>query len=401
METNASLIAEFDKVVTVAFGKQQQSYVPALANIVASYKVPFAPTSEAVYRNFITGLNKITAVGTPINPSAMPEHYKTVIVNDMYGQKVQVLEKDFDRAKEVADLFLFTAEVEALSINAKDDPIERGIALLEAGHTNTYGTSFDGKNFFAADHLYGTAINQSNLVSGHGNTLAQVSQDMDLAYNALQGFYVNAGNGKKLLNKNKMKLFVLCSTQMAAVFKDLRDKKTINATDNSWAGNFEYAVNPSADAYSWYLLNLENDAFPLNKPILNPIEKPAQLVNNLNHESAILDKVYKWQVDLRQGIGYGAWYKAVKVDNSGAPVTAYYTINAISIGVNGTISPVGFTTAVNGSDVEFTLTAASGYVIDKLYVNGVDVADDIVTGKYTLENITANTAVVATWKSST
>jgi len=394
--TNTALIAEFDKVVTVAYGKKTLEYNPALAGLVASYKVPFAPTSSAIFKNFIAGLAQVTD-GTSIDASTLPEHYKVDITNNKYGQKVQVTESEFERASSVADLAIYVSEIESLAVNAKDDPILRGLQLLEAGHTNANGVCFDGKNFFATDHLYGTATGQSNLLSGHGNTLDQVSRDMDAAYNAMTGFYANAGGGKKLLNKT-IKILVICSTQLASVFKDLRDKKTINATDNAWAGNFEFAVNPSSDPYSWYMLNLENDSYLLNRAILNPIEKEAKLKNNLAHESAQLDGLYKWQVDMRQGIAYGAWYKAVKVDNSGAPVTAYYTVNAMVVNGNGTISPVGFLTAVNGSSIEFTLTPAAGYVVDKLFVNGTDVTANIVAGKYTLANIAANKSVVATFK---
>lgn len=392
--TIAQLVAEFNDVVTVAFGKQMVEYKPELAAIVKTYKVPFAPSSKAVYKNFITGLNKIVDVGEPIPASAMPSTYKTQIDNDLYGQKVEVLEQDFERAKDVADLALYVSEVEALAVNAKEDPITRGLAMLAAGHTNTYGTAFDGKNFFATDHLYGTATGQGNLLSGHGITFAQIMQDLRAASVKLQGFYVNAGGGKKLLNK-KVKMLVICPTELSAIFDELKTSSTINATDNPWKGRFDYAVNPFVDPSSWYVINTENDMYPLNVPILNPLEKEAKLANNLNQESAVLDKVYKWQVDLRQGLGYGAWYKAIKVDNSGVSL---FTVQTTS-GANGSVSP-DIVQVVSGSDVEITLTAASGYVIDKLYANSVDVTSSIVAGVYTIENIAANTVIAATWKAS-
>lgn len=398
VKTITQLVEEFNRVVEVAFGKKTLEYQPKLHELVASYPVPYAPTSELIWEQFLGGLSAVTD-GEPIDAMTLPSNYKITISNGKYGQKVQVTESEFERAGRLSNLALYTSKIEAMAVNAKDDPIVRGLAMLEAGHTNTYGTAFDGKNFFATDHLFGDATSQSNIVTGHGNTLQQVAFDMDAAYAALKGFYGYAGGGKKLLNKNELKIMVFCSTKMVSVFKALRDKDFISGTSNSWKGAFDFEVAPFSDPDTFYMVNLENDGYAQNKPILNPIEKEARLKNNLNQESATMDGLYKWQVDLRQGIGYGAWYKAVKVDNSAAPVTTYYTV-AASAGSNGTISPAGFTNAAGGSNVVLTITPAEGYVVDKLLVNGSDVTASIVTGTYTISSISENKVVTVTFKES-
>lgn len=397
-KTINQLVEEFNRVLEVAFGKKMLEYSPKLQNLIAQYPVPFAPTSEYIWKQFIGGLSDVTD-GEPISASAFPKNYKIIIPNSKRGEKLQITESEFERAGRLDKLELYKSDIEALAQNAKDDPIARGLAMLEAGHTNIYGTCFDGKTFFATDHLFGDAVSQSNIVTGHGNTIQQVAYDMDLAYSALKGFYAYAGGGKKLLNKNEPKLMVFCSPKMIGVFKALRDKEFISGTSNSLKGTFDFEVSIFSDDYTYYVVNLENDGYLQNRPILNPIEKKARLKNNLNQESAVMDGLYKWQVDLRDGIGYGAWYKAVKVDNSSAPVTTYYTV-ATSAGSNGTISPAGFTNAAKGSDVVLTITPAEGYVVDKLLVNGSDVTASIVTGTYTISSISENKVVTVTFKES-
>lgn len=397
-KTIIQLVEEFNRVLEVAFGKKMLEYSPKLKNLVAQYPVPFAPTSEYIWKQFIGGLSDVTD-GAPISASSFPKNYKITISNTKRGEKLQLTESDFERAGRLDKLALYKSDIEGLAVNAKDDPIMRALGMLEAGHTNTYGTCFDGKNFFATDHLFGDATAQSNIVTGHGNTLQQVAFDMDAAYAALKGFYAYAGGGKKLLNKNEPKLMVFCSPKMTSVFKALRDKEFISGTSNSLKGTFDFEVAIFSDDYSYYVVNLEDDGYLQNRPILNPVEKEARLKNNLNQESAVMDGLFKWQVDLRDGIGYGAWYKAVKVDNSAAPVTDYYTV-AASAGSNGTISPAGFTNAAGGSDVILTITPAQGYVVDKLLVNGSDVTASISEGTYTISEISENKVVTVTFKAS-
>lgn len=398
IKTITQLVEEFDRVLEVAFGKKMAEYSPKLKNLVASYPVPYAPTSEYIWKMFIGGLSEVTD-GEPITASSFPSNYKIIIPNAKRGEKLEITESEFERAGTLEKLALYKSDIEGLAVVAKDDPIVRALAMLEAGHTNTYGVCFDGKNFFATDHLFGDATGQSNIVTGHGNTLEQVAYDMDEVYARFKGFYVKAGGGKKLLNKNEPKMMVFCSPKMIGIFKALKNNEYIAGTTNSLRNTFDYEVAIFSDDYSYYVVNLENDGYIQNRPILNPVEKEARLKNNLGQESAVMDGLYKWQVDLRDGIGYGAWYKAVKVDNSAAPITTYYTI-AASAGSNGTISPSGFTNAAAGTNVELTLTPAEGYQVDKLLVNGEDVTASISNSKYTISSISGNKVVTATFKTA-
>ncbi len=71
-----------------------------------------------------------------------------------------------------------------------------------------------------------------------------------------------------------------------------------------------------------------------------------------------------------------------------------YTITA-SAGSNGTISPIGTIVVAQGASQSFTITPAQGYVIDKIFIDGGEVVNPIIT------NITANHTISVTFKLAT
>ena len=75
-----------------------------------------------------------------------------------------------------------------------------------------------------------------------------------------------------------------------------------------------------------------------------------------------------------------------------APVT--YSLTA-SAGTGGTISPAGSVTVTQGASQTFTISAASGYQIDDVKVDGTSVG---AVGSYTFSNVTAAHTIAATFK---
>jgi Glycosyl hydrolase family 9/Cellulose binding domain/Secretion system C-terminal sorting domain/Divergent InlB B-repeat domain len=71
------------------------------------------------------------------------------------------------------------------------------------------------------------------------------------------------------------------------------------------------------------------------------------------------------------------------------------SIITASAGANGTISPTGAVSVVNGTNKTFTITANAGYQIDSLLINGTSVG---ALGTYTFINVTANQTIAATFK---
>lgn len=73
--------------------------------------------------------------------------------------------------------------------------------------------------------------------------------------------------------------------------------------------------------------------------------------------------------------------------------TLSYTINA-SAGANGSISPVGATSVVQGYDQTYTITGNAGFVVSSVLVDGVSVG---AVTSYTFSNVAANHTIAATF----
>ena len=84
-------------------------------------------------------------------------------------------------------------------------------------------------------------------------------------------------------------------------------------------------------------------------------------------------------------------------DIEGGPVTASHTITA-SAGANGSISPSGAVAVNEGASQTFTITPDAGYQIDKVLVDGSEVAAG--GGSYTFTNVTADHTISATFKAT-
>jgi Peptidase family C25 len=83
------------------------------------------------------------------------------------------------------------------------------------------------------------------------------------------------------------------------------------------------------------------------------------------------------------------------VKAGGAPVTTY-TISATA-GINGSISPSGNVSVVQGASQTFSIIPNSGMVVDNVTVNGISQGS---ISSYTFTNVTANHTISATFKSA-
>lgn len=308
-----ALIDQFNQVVKVGFGKTYDTYEPKLSALVGSFKVPPSSATTAIFGLFMDGLKPV--VSTPIPSETLPEAYKVVVPHKPYAKRIEIPEAEFERAQTVSDLSLYEAQVKGLASLAKDHPIETAFDLIENGASSTMGVCFDGKPLFATDHAYGDATGQKNLLTGTGNAADKVAADLKAAKNALEGFVYKSGNRMKKFNKN-LKPLVICDVSMKAIFEDLLMQETIGGTTNTLRGTFELVCEPLTDKLSFYVMDQDNGGVEVNAPIINPVEKAATLSDNLGQESQVMDHVLRYQVDLRSGYGYGAWWKIVKVKNT-------------------------------------------------------------------------------------
>ena len=93
----------------------------------------------------------------------------------------------------------------------------------------------------------------------------------------------------------------------------------------------------------------------------------------------------------------GTPWVVVTINHPPTPVT--YTITA-SAGEHGSIAPSGPVVVNEGEDQAFTITAAEGYSIADVLVDGVSVLEDLVDGTYTFVNVTADGTIAASFTSA-
>lgn len=314
MKTIEQLIEDFNTSASIAFAKKYDEYSPQLHALVGTYPIGYTPATKAVFTDFLKGLQKVTS--GPIPAESMPDNYFITIPNDRYGEKVEIQEADFERASgAVANLELYKRQIEGLAINAKDHPVVMALNMIEAGTSSTYGKCFDDENLFSTAHSYSTSVNQSNSLTGTGVEKAVIYKDLRRAFSALRGFKYPVGGREKKFNAG-VQAIVLCPSELAGIFEDIRSAEFINGETNTLKGLFAIVDEPMNSDKNWYLIDANNQGNPICRPVINPLEKKPELKDNFGSESQKLDGTYRWQADYRGGYGYGAWWKIVKVTNA-------------------------------------------------------------------------------------
>jgi len=81
----------------------------------------------------------------------------------------------------------------------------------------------------------------------------------------------------------------------------------------------------------------------------------------------------------------------------GIDCNSIYNIIA-NASVGGTITPSGTTIVNSGKNKTFTFAANSGYVIDSLLVDGINIPDSIAVGRYTFTNVIGNHSIEVSFK---
>ena len=110
------------------------------------------------------------------------------------------------------------------------------------------------------------------------------------------------------------------------------------------------------------------------------------LVNGVNNLQAVEDGYYLFEDIMSSHTIVGKFEKK------------NYTISS-SIGTaGGSISPVGDVTVAHGGSKAYTITALTGYVIDKVLINGENNEQAVTSGKYTFSNVSDNYTIVANFK---
>lgn len=318
------LVTDFNLVAKANFNKSYEELEPALGGL--AYKFNSGNVGSVDF--FITQINskikEFKGTRDHITPSTS---FRVAVVNKEYDGAVDIPRRELMRAasvESVLGLNVYADQISSLGMEAKDHPFETLLDYLEAGDASTYGTTFDGQNMFDTTHAYdNVAGTQSNLLTGTGTTLAQLSTDLKAAMDAIYGFTFTVDKGntankkKRALNRNP-KFVVVCPTGLRSKFEDLKELRHFGvdgATENSLRNSFDIIVRPFTDANDWYLIDVSE---PLVRPfVISEEESPRLETPEMNPHQLREHKVMTWGIEgMSYGIMYGAWWKAVQTTNA-------------------------------------------------------------------------------------
>jgi len=103
---------------------------------------------------------------------------------------------------------------------------------------------------------------------------------------------------------------------------------------------------------------------------------------------------YYYTVKAQSGTVVSEKSNEIQVTTAALPT---FSITALA-DANGTITPSGVLNVQKGKNQAFTFSALTGYVVNQLLVDGLNVPDSIANGRYTFNNISNNHTISVTFK---
>jgi phage major head subunit gpT-like protein len=317
--TIKNFVEQYNIEVQTRFNKAYQELDPKLREMALTYNSGDVSSVDFPISKFTSQMREFD--GNRVKRS-LEDVLTHSVKNKEWDDSIVINRRDMKRAMSANNTFaldLYTKNIEALARGAKEHPFELMLDMLEAGDANTYGTTFDGQNFFDTTHDFSdSAGTQSNIVTGSGTTLTNVSSDLNSAISAMVGFYFSQGDGnsqKRKLNKGEIMPLVVCPSELYGVFDELREVDRVNNTSNRWRNRFELVSRPMTDTNDWYVLNVAQDGGV--KPFLHQVEEePVLETPNPDSDDSRNHKEYTYGIGGSYGVAYGAWWKAVQVTNT-------------------------------------------------------------------------------------
>ena len=325
----ADVVADFNLSARTEFNKQYQELEPELQNLAFKFNSGDVAQSNFYINQLFSTVKEWKGAQTY---KKVDEIIKSSIVHVEYEvEGLEIARRDFKRASaanSITGLDMYVKAIGAQAPAAKDAPFEKMLDLLEAGAASTYGTTFDNQNMFDTTHAFDKeAGTQSNLLTGTGTSTAQLSADLKSAISAFKGYTLTvdnastANNKKRVLNKGQMKLVVVCDSSLYSAFQDLRTLENIvvdtngGSQTNSLRNSFEVITRPFTDTNDWYVMEVSDPAL---KPFMISMEDEGALNTPDDQPEAIANlQVMRYAFNgLSYGVGYGAWWKAIKITNS-------------------------------------------------------------------------------------
>ncbi|TAK63653.1 MAG: hypothetical protein EPO24_04080 [Bacteroidetes bacterium] len=231
-----------------------------------------------------------------------------ILQNKDWESTIEVKRKDIEDDR----LGIYKPKIISLAEEGRRHPDELLTSVRVAG---TSTTCYDGKNFYATNHVMRKSGSLSNLHTGTGITLAQVTADLKTARAKMRN--LKNDQGKPFIKSlGKLKLLVTAPPDLEGVFEELSNATTISNTTNVLKGAFDYNINPYlTDANDWYLDFVGSAIRPFvfqtrKKPIFVAMEDP-------NNSDTVFKKgSFLYSVEARYNCGYGMWQFSHKISNS-------------------------------------------------------------------------------------
>lgn len=200
-----------------------------------------------------------------------------------------------------------------LAARARTHPRQLFFEQLIDGVT---GLGYDGVPFFSVSHMESGAA-QSNLLtgtSGAAMTTAQFQADFIAARCAMRDYQDNQGQPR---NEGELNLKVVAPSCLEGVIDEVLTASMLNNTTNTLKGAAKKLIssrlpNTAGDSNDWYLIDTSGTISSMVMQKRSPITFESQEKG----ERAFMRKELLFGVDYRVGFGFGAWYKAIKVNNT-------------------------------------------------------------------------------------
>lgn len=315
------LVAQFNIVARTEYNRAYQEFEPKFKKLMYEYQSGPVETVDFPFFGFLRGMEKFT--GSRIHQT-FPDGFKFQVTNLEWDMAVDIPRKDMDRAASInalKGLNPYKQRIAEMPRMVKDHPIELAFDMLEAGDTNTFGTTFDGQNLFDTTHDYSTfAGTQNNIINGTGVTIAGIYADIQTVMTRFQSFsYQQGGDSstskQRKLNKTMGRPLFVVPNQLHGVFNAVKTKDLIAAGEsNELKGTFDFISLPFVNGVDWYAVLTDDPTF---KPFLYQIEKTPELdFPTLQNDAARELKKLTWGAYGRYNVAYGAWWKAIQITNT-------------------------------------------------------------------------------------
>jgi phage major head subunit gpT-like protein len=197
---------------------------------------------------------------------------------------------------------------------AQEGTIKQDQLLSDLRVAGTSILCYDGKYFYAANHVAGKSGAQSNLITGAGVAIANITTDFLKVRAAFRKFKTDQG---KPFIRQAGKLSIICviPPDLEGVFENLVNATLISGGDNTLKGAFEYIVdNNLADTIDWYADFVGGVIKPY---ALQMREEPHLVALDQATNDVVFNRAeYRYSNEARFAATFGLWPYSVKVNNS-------------------------------------------------------------------------------------